>query len=193
MTGSLLAVLKDRLAEVEQGREAISEELGRLEEVAAALSDESLHLRALIERHEVNRLASGQAVSTQDSVGPSSVQAFEDRAETLPPTNLGLASPNQVPGEQQGSRWLVVATEVLQRAGGPLHYRELHKRMKAMGAPSFGGQNPLATFLAAVSRESARSDSPLVRVGRGEYALATHPDDDEVKRVRGKRLSRSSG
>ena len=193
MTEALLAALKGRLAEVEQGRETISEELGRLEALAAALSEESGHLRALIERHELTAPKSAHAGGTRNSVEAKPVPVPNDRIEPPPSNNLALLVPTVVTGEPPSNRWLVVAAEVLQRAGGPLHYRELHKRMKAMGAPSFGGQNPLATFLAAISREAGRPDSPLMRVGRGEYALATQSEQPVIKGARGKRLSRSGG
>lgn len=185
MTGAsgLLPALKERLAEVEQSREDVSAELARLESVAAALSDESLHLRALIERHEAHATAvaadaPGPRVDTHRQSPP------EPSSNQMPEMAATAASPA---AEGAGTKWLVIAEEVLGRASEPLHYRELYKRMKSMGAPSFGGQNPVATFLAAVSRESARSGSPLVRVGRGQYALgSTSGSPTAAKRERGK-------
>lgn len=72
------------------------------------------------------------------------------------------------------SQWLTAVTDVLQHEGGPLHYRELHKRLRALGGPSFRGQNPLASFLAAISSEAGKENSALVRIGHGEYTLRAH-------------------
>jgi len=84
------------------------------------------------------------------------------------PAKPGTSKP--APAEEP-ARWLGVAIEVLTKEGRPLHYRDLYKRMKALGGPAFGGKNPVATFLSALSREAARPEAQLVRLGAGSYGL----------------------
>ena len=114
MTEALIGALKARLAEVEQGREKISEELKRLEVLAGALSDESLHLRALIERHDTRAALEDEQRGPQLALGSAQSETQPSRLDALPQSGT-VAAPTAV-AEPAGNRWLLVAEDVLERA-----------------------------------------------------------------------------
>lgn len=168
MPKELLAALKERLAYVEVNRAGISQQMAALEHAAAGFSEESAHLRALIDRLERGD------TGTRPPPAPPAAEVPRP-APVIPALEPEPAAAAVSPApEAGGARWLASAVEVLGRESGPLHYRELFRKMKSMGGPSFGGQNPVATFLSMISREAAKPDGAFVRAGRGEYALRDH-------------------
>jgi hypothetical protein len=84
--------------------------------------------------------------------------------------------------------WKQGVLEILQRATGPLHYREIAEMLAATGR-ALGGQDPAETLLAALGR-----DDDFVRVGRGTYWLrSSMPGGDQNRPVRELRRTRGSG
>jgi len=153
---SLEQLLRQRFAEIAKERSEIAKEMNRLEERASELAREDGHVRALLECH-----GSSQADEKPVAVG---LAGGEDGPD------WDLAHPETMATEQSSPPWLKAVVEVL-CSGEPMHYRDLYKKLRALGGAYFGGQNPLATFLAAVSREASRPDGQLERAGRGMYRL----------------------
>lgn len=64
------------------------------------------------------------------------------------------------------------ALAILEKAGRPLHYREITRRAIRAGLLSSGGRTPAYTLRARIGDDIHRNpDSPFVRVGDGTYAL----------------------
>lgn len=141
-----LEPIRARLLSVEAEREAVSAEMAAMDGRARRLAEESTHLRALIDLH-------GETSGSEPVQGqPSSPQPELEGVVQFP-----------VPGLKPS--WKDAVRDALEKSGGPVHYRVLYDELRRMGV-TFGGQNPSASFLAVLSRETDFS-----RVGRGMYWL----------------------
>lgn len=67
--------------------------------------------------------------------------------------------------------WLEAIQAVLRNADRSLHYVTISERIVAEGLKAKVGANPAATVGAIISQSLSNPDSPLQRVGAGEYAL----------------------
>lgn len=67
--------------------------------------------------------------------------------------------------------WDEAVQAVLRQAGGALHYSEIAERVVAQGLREDVGATPNQTVAATISMSLRETDSPYVRVARGEYAL----------------------
>jgi restriction system protein len=78
---------------------------------------------------------------------------------------------------------LKAACEVLLEAGGPLHYREITKRILEKGLWKTSGKTPVATINAQIAVDIIKHGdlSKFIRVGKGTFALrGTKPAAKEV-------------
>jgi hypothetical protein len=67
-----------------------------------------------------------------------------------------------------------VAIDVLRKAGGPLHAKEIVKRVLDSGRARLGGKTPEQTITAMLAVGS-KPGGPFKRVGKGTYTLADSP------------------
>ena len=64
-----------------------------------------------------------------------------------------------------------VAIDVLRKAGGPLHTKEIVKRVLASGRTELKGKTPEAT-ISAMLAVGSKAGGPFNRVDKGTYTLA---------------------
>jgi hypothetical protein len=138
-----LLTVRARLAAKETRRNEVQGRLTELEEEASLLAQEVEHLKALLPPN----------AAPVPAVEEHPARGAPDRSEVLPPLSPGIG-------------WELDAIAILRETGEPLHYRELFKRLRSRGH-RFGGQNPAATFLTALTRADH-----FQRVGRGVYSIA---------------------
>ncbi len=72
-----------------------------------------------------------------------------------------------------------VAIDVLRQAGGPLHAKEIAKRVLDSGRARLTGKTPEQTITAMLAVGS-KPGGPFTRVDKGTYALADEPSTPET-------------
>ena len=76
--------------------------------------------------------------------------------------------------------WLEAIQTVLQGAGRALHYVAISEQIVSDRLKTKVGANPAATVAAVISQSLSKPDSPLQRVGVGEYTLRRALRDQDV-------------
>ncbi len=74
------------------------------------------------------------------------------------------------PNPAKNLSWEDAIQVVLKEVGGSLHYTDMAQRIAAQGLRS-AGPNPARSVAATLSRMMNDEDSPIQKIGRGEYAL----------------------
>lgn len=156
-----LQAVQERLDTVEAERALVAQEIAQLENAARRLSEERVHLMALL---ELPRDESGPGPKPDNGASPGMLQLSTAGAKTM----LVEQATIDVPGPSSTQVWKTVVKELLASRGQAAHYQILYQDLRRLGL-SFGGQNPAASFLAVLNR-----DGEFVRVGRGMYWLKGH-------------------
>jgi hypothetical protein len=169
-----LELVRGRLRHVEEERESVGSEIARLESLARQLSEERLHLRALLD-----------LPTDSDAQSSAVVASPPPAAETLPPS--ADMQPNQIvePKVNSSEVWRTGVRDILLKAGRPMHYTLVQSALRRTGV-TFGGQNPAASFLAVLNR-----DPSFERVGRGIYWVKGEQYAEKAAAIRRKRRARS--
>jgi hypothetical protein len=80
--------------------------------------------------------------------------------------------------------FLSAAQKILEKEGGPIHYREITKRALAQGLISPTGMTPDATMGSRLYVDTKKETSRFVRHGKGRFSLKRQSQQDEIaKRV----------
>jgi hypothetical protein len=79
--------------------------------------------------------------------------------------------------------WEEAIQIVLREAAGTLRCPEIADRVSARGLKKGLGATPAASVAAILSKSLSDGDSPFLRIGRGEYTLREHAQEQSVSEV----------